>query len=724
MLRPALAVVLTAVATLSCLRCECAAAVAREMTLVRASVPPPLDPTLSAPAWRDAPAFADFTDMGSKARATQATRAAVLYDDRAIYVGFTAAQTAPVVATQTTNDVGFGTDDFVGIAIDVGGNGERVYSFYVTPRGTRYDAATESTRYRPDWTAAAATTDRGWNAVLRIPYSAMHLQHNGPQRWRVNFVRNVAASAEHHTWTFNPLQSYQPIPNWPSPGFDWRFWPTVSGVSLAGAVPAPKPKAELYALESTGAKRDEFTLPNGTLVQRPPRTVGADVSIPLDPTISFVGAFSPDFSNVEVDQQTIAPQQFRRNLTEYRPFFAQGAPFVSTKLQFVEFNLPNDTLFYTPNFGPFDRGLKLVGTHANASFGALEIRGSDPLSGATFDDLAFGLRYRRPSNTLAYWVDGVVANHRTATDRTIEIGGYGRSLASGLVYGFDHAIEAGSAVTAPGRAQRTEAFVDIQKPGLEAAVGYIDIGPQYAPLDGFTNLADIRGPNAQVSLARSFTGGPFKNAELYFYGDRWLDRTGAVHAEDVDAYLTLRLRSPLAFYANAQIGTLRTYDGDFYSGEPHGYRNTLDEPFKTHSLGVGYGEGTPTSIRVDDQFGPFGAFYLNQLTSTVTRALGKAAIAVDYAGTIERRPAAAIDGQWLRRVTIALPFGLDGSFNVQYRSVSGRGGNATPGHNVAAGLRYRFRSGDELFVNYGTPNAASTLPRLIVKFLLRVNGGV
>jgi hypothetical protein len=34
--------------------------------------------------------------------------------------------------------------------------------------------------------------------------------------------------------------------------------------------------------------------------------------------------FGLDFSNVEVDEQSIAPQEFLRVLTEYRPFFAEG----------------------------------------------------------------------------------------------------------------------------------------------------------------------------------------------------------------------------------------------------------------------------------------------------------------------------------------------------------------------------------------------------------------
>jgi hypothetical protein len=695
---------------------------ADRIAIQRADSPLPLDPALADPRWSQGALTGPLTDLGTKAPAAVSTAVSLWYDNTALYVGVKAEQKTPVVATQATDDIGYGSDDFVAVELDVTGSGQRTYMFAVTPRGTRYAFAAESSRYKPDWTAAATTTPQGWNAVMRIPYRALKLAADGPQRWRVNVVRNIAATAEHESLAYTALMSYQTLPGWPYINFDWRFWPTATGVTLTGAVPRPKPRAEIFALESTGTDRTAFTVPSGATVRRAPRTTGADVTIPLDATTSFVGAFSPDFSNVEVDQQTIAPQQFRRSFTEYRPFFAQGAPYVNPALQGYQFNLPNEVLFYSPSIGPFDRGLKLVGTKGTNAFGALEVRGSDPVSGASFDDVAFGFRHRRPDNTFGYWVDGVSAAHSAGNDRSWEIGGFGRSLASGLVYSAMHAQETGTFVARPGDAQKNAAFVDIQKPGLEAAVVWIDTGPLYNPLDGFTNIADIRGPEVSLDLTRSPKRGPIKNAELYLYGDRWLDRQGNVHESDADAYLTLRMRSPLAIYLNDQLGSQRTYEGDFFSGAPHGYRDQQLLPFKTWGAGAGYGEGTRNSLRTDYQAGPFGAFYLNSTTTTFTRALGQASLSVDYAGTREKAFAGASDGQWLRRVSVAVPLGRDGNASIAYRDVSGRGGFASPGRNLAGSVRKRFANGNELFVNYGTPAAQSTLDRWIVKYLIRLGG--
>ena len=690
----------------------------------RAATPLPLDPSLSDPRWADGALDGPLVNLGTRARAGVNTRVGLYYDDRAIYVGIKADQQTPVIATQATDEIGFGTDDFVGFELDAGGNGERVYLFVVTPKGTRYAFARESARYKPAWSAAATTTSAGWNAVMRVPLDAMKLAANGTQHWKINVVRNVAATAEHETLGYTPLMGDATIPQWPNYTFDWRFWPTVSGVTLRDAVARPKPRAEVYGLESGGVDRDAIVTPAGVTVRRAPRTAGIDATVPIDATTSFVGAFSPDFSNVEIDQQTIAPQQFQRSLSEYRPFFAQGAPFINAALEVFQPNLPPEVLFYSPKIASFDRGFKIVGSRGTASYGALEVRGTDPLTGEAFDDLAFGVHQRRPNNTFAWWVDGALAARDAGVDRTWEAGAFGRSLASGLVYSISHAQETGAFVARPGLAQKNGAFIDLQKPGMEAELGMLDTGPEFNPVAGFTNIADARGPFFSLSLDRSPKSGPIKNVNAYFNVDRWLDRQGNVHASDADAYLTVRARSPLAFYLNDQLGSLRTYEGDAFSGEPHGYRDQAVLPFKTWSVGVGYGEGTPNSIRTDWQQGPFGTFYLLQRSATLTRSVGRAGLSIDYAGTREQSALGPSEGQWLRRYALALPLGRDANATLAYRDVSGRGGFANPGRNLAGSLRKKFANGNELFLNYGTPAADHTLDRWILKYLIRLGGAL
>ena len=107
------------------------------------------------------------------------------------------------------------------------------------------------------------------------------------------------------------------------------FGPAAELDLAASAAARPKPRADIYGLASIGEDRNLFQQANGTFLPMNVRAFGGDVSYPLTPTIRFVGTLNPDFSNVEIDQQTIVPQEFQRQLVEYRPFFSQGAAYIN-----------------------------------------------------------------------------------------------------------------------------------------------------------------------------------------------------------------------------------------------------------------------------------------------------------------------------------------------------------------------------------------------------------
>ena len=177
--------------------------------------------------------------------------------------------------------------------------------------------------------------------------------------------------------------------------FDARWWAAGTGLQLgAAAHPHLSPRADAYGLESFGGDRTLFVQANGVFDRMMVRPLGVDFAYPLTPTMSFVGTANPDFSNVEIDQQTIAPQEFERQLVEYRPFFAQGANFINAQTgprSSVGAVSTNPYLvFYSPNIGPFDSGAKVEGTFGFQSLGVLTFHGFDQTTGNTFDDQAFG----------------------------------------------------------------------------------------------------------------------------------------------------------------------------------------------------------------------------------------------------------------------------------------------------------------------------------------------
>ena len=107
-------------------------------------------------------------------------------------------------------------------------------------------------------------------------------------------------------------------------------------------------------------------------------------------------------------------------------------------------------------------------------------------------------------------------------------------------------------------------------------------------------------------------------------------------------------------------------------------------------------------------------------TITTSRPLMRGlTLGLEYDGTYERALSnGALDSQWLRRISLGYSISDESTFNIGLRDINGYGGFATQiGNNLAIGFHQRFASGNELYVNYGSPAAGATLNRLIVKFV-------
>ena len=683
----------------------------------RVSAPLTLDAGLSDPRWAAAPATADFTDVLAHAPAGFKTRAAVLYDDTNVYVGFWSDQAAALTINQKTDNVGLGSDDYVGIGLDPGGNGEQAYYFEVNPAGARFQVASESARYNPQWSAAAKTEDGRWTAMMVIPLRSLRIPASALQTWRLNFIRVVAAGGHQYTWGYAGQMNI-------GSGFpdlrDARWWPALSDVRLARRPFKARPRFELYGLESAGGNRTAFVAPDGTPFSQNPRNAGLDLSYPLTPTVSFVGAFSPDFSNVEADQLTIQPQIFRRNLTEYRPFFAQGANFINNPPTNISVNEPPNSTFYSPSIGTFDRGFKVEGTYGKyQSFGVLEARGTSEATLQQFDDVAFGWKHLLPGKTFGYWTNGVIANHGDGRDAAVEFGAEARDLRSGWVSGLFHQRETGTFVADGARAISNYGFIDHQSNTHELLVGYRDIGPLYNPIDGFTPIGDVRGLVGSLNLFGSLPQLGVKNGNVNATADRYLDRTGAVHKADANIALNADFKNLFSLHLSSGQTEVRSYDGNFYTGYPF-YRNPLDQRFDVTYIGLGYGEQSPRPITAQYSWGPFGAYYLQQITSNMTLPFGgRYTISLEYDGTREKRFTGPADGQWLRRATFGWSIDKDTNVSLALRDISGRGGFANPGTNFSGSLHKRFHGGNELYLNFGTPAATRTLNRTILKYVIK-----
>jgi Carbohydrate family 9 binding domain-like len=674
---------------------------------VKAEKPVTLDAALVDPEWQSATRATGFMNFTVLRPASLETVAYVLYDDRNLYVAFHCVQRGiPILATQTVDHAGVSTDDHVTIWIDTSGNGSRTYSFSVNPRGVSSETSSENARYAPSWRAIARISDGSYNVMMEIPLAVLRAQSGVSATWRINFERYIAESNDDYTWAFEPAQTAVSNP---------QNWPRFTGIRISSAATRPKPHADAYALDSAGSQHNVFQNGIGQFEPTSPRVVGVDATYPFTNTLAFVGTIDPDFSNVEEDQTTIQPQEFAKVYTEYRPFFAQGAQYINAVPQVSLLSGSGNTMLYTPSIGIFNSGFKVEGTSGQNAIGLLNT------TGPGFNDSAYGYAYTRPDNSFSLSTEGVLLSQNGVRDDTFGFGVTQTNPHSGQFTDALLATESGTLISASGTSQSVTVAEGLHDQHWLLQGIYNDIGPEYAPLDGYTAINDIRGPGA---IAEYFGFGSPKSAiqsyQFFIFGDHYFDRSGNVREADANAFYSLTFKNLITVSGFFGPSELRSYTQGYpvYSGGQTDWYNR-------RQIALGYKVNSPSPVNISYTWGPFAGYYVQQTASSLSEVFGAYAFTLEYDGNIERTgPGAPIfNSQWLRRLSFSRSFGRNATIALAYRDINGTGGLAQPGSNLALLYEQRFVNQDMLYLEYGTPAAVQTLHRFIVKYVVHVGGG-
>ncbi len=321
----------------------------------------PLDGTLAHPAWQRAPAWDRFVekDPVNGAAPAQATTVRVLFDERALYFGITAHDTAPerIRDTVVRYDGVNRTQDFVVVYVDAIGRRTSAQFFRVNAAGSLADglhtASDDSEDFAPDfdWDAATARLPdgRGWTAVLRLPFASLRFAP-GVQDWRFMVARRLPRDQFH-------LMASVPIPR-DAPSFIDTLQP-LAGVELPQrhGFLTLRPSVTLRAAKDDAGRRSEGSDASLDLKWRP------HASLLVDATLN------PDFSQVELDVPQLAGNsRFALFYPEKRPFFFESADLLRA---------PIENALYTRSFTEPRFGLRGTwrGTHVAGTAFAIDDRG-------------------------------------------------------------------------------------------------------------------------------------------------------------------------------------------------------------------------------------------------------------------------------------------------------------------------------------------------------------
>lgn len=674
-----------------------------EVSLPRLSVEPPIDGVVG-PAWQKAarlPVSYDFTYQ----RPGEPTTVYVAQDKTGFDIAFVASQKEPILSTARTDGSRVTQDDNVEVVFYPQGTQGFQYTFSANALGARYQTSSENTAYSPQWTAAARRNPDGYVVTMHIPFAIM--RSGGSTVWHVQFERMIVAKNAMQVWSHEPGQRQTD-----DPAYAGILRDVAAGA--AGRTRLPAPRLQLYALgEATTAAYGGNT-----------SRVGADVAVPVTATSSLVGTFHPDYSNVEVDQQTIAPNAFARQYSEVRPFFTQlSSHFNST---FGCNNCPQ--FLYTPAIPSFREGYAYEGTQGPFNFAAFDAIGNQR------DDNAQVVTYATQNTARVGQVSiqrsGVTAPGLQDNVLTIT-GGYLNQRTHFLAYG-NAGRDAGTNVTEPGFATFAEYGVGYAAQNDTYVAEVQKVGSQFAPVDGYVVQNNIAGYDLVAKHTFLFAPhSPLQQVQVTGVDFVFHDQSGNPAQRQQVLNAALSFRDLLALNVTAGYTGYEALDGRFL-------------PFNGNGISLSYkGQTTtPTSISYSG-----GSYYDGRLTArsyvttiplTSRLNVGLEADENKYAPTVATEPVAE---QWLERATLDWQISRNASFDVGARRIIGRNlpntfqapdlptpqaplgtlNGYAPFDYVNAGnvsfALHMLAAHNEFYLVYGNPNSLQTTPALFIKWI-------
>jgi len=686
------AVLLCAVLTLVSSPFPAGASTSADQHLGALSVPrvasaPPIDGTLDSPAWKNAAVAHLSYDLRNHAAATDDTVVYTMSDGAYLYVGIDAKQRIPVRATEHTNGVGLDTDDEV--QVDLWPNGTRGfrYKFTSTAIGTHYQYSTENNSFEPAWVSAGRIVPGGFAITMRIPLAVMH--GTGAGDWRIQFIRYMPVTNDVYVWSYGPVQQ----------DFnDVNYSGSLSGLPRLSAL-REKPRIGLYGLGEIASARI------GGSTSR----AGADISVPIVQGTSLVGTIHPDYSNVETDQQTIAPTAFPRIVNDVRPFFTQGANFYSYPNGICS-GCPGIIEFYTPKIPTPRDGYAVEGQRGLFSYGMMHVISADRT------DTAEAINYVSPNQQTALNFQGSLVDspglHDAADGVTIT-----HNNLKNFVQFARFGTDAGTNVLDGAQSQRYEAGAGIvQADGANLYAVLRKVGAYFSPVDGIVQHPDISGYDVNFFKPFKFsTTARYTEFDVTGILDRYHDHAGALDQTDNGVNVSLTARTLL----NLQLST-----GSSYLLLPNG----VFTPITQQGAQLGYDLNSSMPTFASFNTGRFGPGRLDAWTrSTTLRDGPRGAVTFEFDDTDQ-----FVDGgdrltEWLERLSYSYQSGANQAVALGIRRIIGTppiligppptgASAAQDAWNLSAAFHQKVPGG-EVYVVYGDASLLSTSPSFIIKFI-------
>jgi hypothetical protein len=322
---------------------------------------------LDEPEWNLAQHITKFTqqELSEGEPATESTEVAILYDEINLYFGVWCYDSEPkkIIAKKMEWDFEDNTDDVFKLIIDTYHDKRNGYRFTINPNGAMADAIVIDNGNQTNedwdgvWIVATQTTDEGWFAEFKIPFSTLKYQSGRNHTWGINFARIIRRKLENVRWQ------------------GWSRDAKFNQVSRAGTLTGLTGIGNIKLLEfrpyTIGGVENRPGLKSQSITD-----FGGDINYLITPKMKLNLTINTDFAQVESDKKQINLSRFSLSYPEKRKFFLEGK-------NFFDFDLGDRIRpFYSRRIGlaqdgsevPILGGARILGKQGNSTFGGMLIQ--------------------------------------------------------------------------------------------------------------------------------------------------------------------------------------------------------------------------------------------------------------------------------------------------------------------------------------------------------------
>ena len=341
-----------------------------------------IDGIMDESVWNEVPWGNEFieNEPDENTAPTFQTQFKMLYDEKFLYVGIKAFDTAPdsIVRYLSRRDGFLG--DRLNVVIDSDNDMQSAFVFTVTAAGVKGDEiATEmgdeiDDSWNPIWYTKVAMHADGWTAEMKIPFSQLRFGNEPEQVWGMSLARTIFRKNEMSVWNRVPAGS----PGWVSELGELHGLKNIKSQKQFEVQPFALTQYDSYPAEPGNTYRDgsDFSL-NGGLDAK----IGVTNDLTLDLTVN------PDFGQVEADPAAISLDGFQIFFDEKRPFFIENKNIFDFR-----FGDNRDNLFYSRRIGRSPQGYPQLGAGEYADLPQnATILGAAKFSGKTKSGWSIGL---------------------------------------------------------------------------------------------------------------------------------------------------------------------------------------------------------------------------------------------------------------------------------------------------------------------------------------------